>query len=89
MAEKDNTNKTVGSVEEQKLVTGASVFFIEQNANMKVGQYVSLVIDGKFTVQVKKEKEGYVVDVLSEDNSRDDDVIETMTIWNDDLEAEA
>lgn len=88
MAKIKNINKKVSSVEEQEPVTGASVFVVEQNANMKVGQYASLIIDRKFTVQVKKEKEGYVIDVLSEDNSKDDDVIETMTIWNDELEAE-
>ena len=89
MAQNDNTNKNAGSIEEQELLTGTSVYVVEQNANMKVGQYATLQIDEKFVLQIKKEKEGYVIDILPINKKYDDAVLDSITVWNDELEAEA
>ena len=60
-------------------------FVINREVNLKVGQYAALKINNNLTVQIKREAEGFVIDALAEDE-RDNDVIDTMTVWNDDIE---
>lgn len=60
-------------------------FVINREVNLKVGQYAALKINNNLTVQIKREAEGFVIDALAEDE-RDNDVINTMTVWNDDIE---
>lgn len=61
-------------------------YILDKSVNLEIGQYAAIKINGKFTVQVKREAEGYVIDILSE-NERADDVINSVTVWNEEIES--
>jgi len=74
--------KCVGNLKKLKKTED---YVFERNTVLNIGQCAAMTINGQFTVQVKRDESGYDVDVLAEDG-REDDVIDTLTVWNEDLE---
>lgn len=50
-------------------------------ANIKLDEAVTLDVNDRFTIRVKHEPEGYVVDFW-----KGDTLIDTAVLWNDDLD---
>lgn len=46
-------------------------------------EYAYIEVSGLGHVQIKKESEGIVIDVWNQDHTR---LIDTMTVWNEDME---
>lgn len=57
----------------------------EEAAELKTGQYFTVKLNGEITVSIKRESEGYVIDVLG---NQIDDVLNTMCIWDDQIHSD-
>lgn len=49
---------------------------------LDVGEYAFMEVNSCLVVQVKRENEGFVIDAISK---KEDDVIGSIAVWNDDL----
>lgn len=50
------------------------------------GEYLVMDIDGKVSIEIKKNNQGYIVDGWRIPSNDDEDLLFTETIWNENLE---